>query len=138
MLLSAGTHHHQNKAAKFVTNCYPKKGKEDEFSVTRLINQLGWDSLEERRSNARLSMIYKIINNHVIIKPETLPKPNRSTRTCNEMNVGAQNQLLEPKSKFINSGNTFFYQGPQLWNTLVSPEQANAPNIDAFQQYFKE
>lgn len=54
----------QNKAAKFVTNCYPKKGKEDEFSVTRLIKQLGWDSLEERRSKARLSMIYKIINNH--------------------------------------------------------------------------
>ena len=96
----------QNKAAKFVTNCYPKKGKEDEFSVTRLIKQLGWDSLEERRSKARLSMIYKIINNHVIIKPDTLPKPNRSTRTCNERNVGAQNQLLEPNSKFINSGNT--------------------------------
>ena len=82
-------------------------------------------------------MIYKIINNHVIINSDTLPKPNRSTRTCNEKKVGAQNQLLEPIAKFINSGNTFFYQGPRLWNTLVSPEQANAPNIEAFQQYFK-
>ena len=54
----------QHKAAKFVTNTYPKKGKYDEFSVSSLISDLQWDTLERRRNNAKLVMAFKIINNN--------------------------------------------------------------------------
>ena len=32
--------------------------------------------------------------------------------------------------------NTFFFSAPTLWNNLVSPEQANAPSVEAFKRHF--
>ena len=130
----------QNKAAKFVTNTYPRKGNYHDFSVTRLIKQLGWISLEERRNQARLSMMFKIRNNQVIIEPESLPTASktRPTRTCQEKKVGKLNQLFERESVIQNSGKTFFYMGPKLWNDNVLPAQASAPNIEAFKSYFSK
>ena len=100
----------QHKAAKFVTNTYPKKGKYDEFSVSSLINNLQWETLERRRNNAKLVMAYKIINNKVIIPPSTLPKVNnaRLTRKCNVPTVGEKWQPAEPHSNKLTSANTFF------------------------------
>ena len=63
----------QHKAAKFVTNIYPRKGHYEEFSISRLLNYLNWDSLEERRRQIRMTMVYKILNGHVIISSESLP-----------------------------------------------------------------
>ena len=34
----------QHNAAKFVTNRYPKKGHYSDFSISEIINELGWDS----------------------------------------------------------------------------------------------
>ena len=128
----------QHKAAKFVTNTYPRKDKYHEFSVSKLIEELGWETLEDRRNNAKLSMIYKIRNNCVIIQPETVPGATKKTtaRKCNEKKVGTQNELFEPPTQIINSGKTFFYMGPRLWNNLVTPAQADAPSLEAFQKHF--
>ena len=127
----------QNSAAKFVLNSYPKKNKYDEFSVTRLIEQLGWHSLEARRNQARLTMTYKILNNLVILPPTTLPRAskNRIPRKCNQVKVGLNNQLFEPHSILTNN-KTFFYATPRLWNNTVTEEQAEAPSCDAFKKYF--
>ena len=127
----------QNSAAKFVLNSYPKKNKYDEFSVTRLIEQLGWHSLETRRNQARLIMTYKILNNLVILPPSTLPRAqkHRNPRKCNEVKVGVNNQLLEPHSLLTNN-KTFFYVAPRLWNKTVTEEQAEAPSCEAFKRYF--
>ena len=46
----------QHKAAK-ATNIYPKKGFYDSFSNSRLLSDLIWKSLEERRTQARLCMV---------------------------------------------------------------------------------
>ena len=128
----------QHKAAKFVTNTYPKKGKYEEFSVSRLINNLQWETLEKRRNNAKMIMAYKILNNKVIISPSTLPKENnvRLSRKCNEPTVGRKWQLTEPHSNILASGNTFFYLAPKLWNENVTPEQAESPSADAFKSKF--
>ena len=86
-------------------------------------------------------MMFKIRNNLVIIEPESLPKANttRPTRTCQEKKVGKLNQLFEPESIIQNSGKTFFYMGPKLWNDNV-PRYflPNAPNIEAFKSYFSK
>ena len=91
------------------------------------------ETLEERRTHARLSMAYKIINGLVILEPKSLPKFTNK-RGCNFAKVGIENQLFEPqarlKSKYIfllNSQN----------NQKVTPEQAKAPSVDAFKQHFK-
>ena len=124
----------QNRAAKFVCNIYPKNDNYDDFSVSQLINDLGWDSLETRRNNAKLSMVYKILNNHVILASSTLPRAAhyRKPRYCNEPKVGSINQLFEPHSRLLTTGKTFFYSAPSLWNNTITPEQANAPSCDAF------
>ena len=64
----------QRSAAKFVTNCYPKKGHYDEFSVSSLLRELEWDTLENRRKQIKTIMAYKIINNHLILPSTLLPK----------------------------------------------------------------
>ena len=40
----------QNNCAKFVTNLYPKKGLYDKYSITKILDNLGWVSLETRRN----------------------------------------------------------------------------------------
>ena len=48
----------QGRAARFVTNDYVGKS-----SVTEMIADLGWDTLQKRRDLARLSMMYRILHN---------------------------------------------------------------------------
>ena len=62
----------QHSAAKFVCNTYPKKGQYENFSITRLIDNLQWDTLEDRRDRAKLCMAFKILNGAVI-----RDRPNR-------------------------------------------------------------
>ena len=47
----------QRSAARFVCNRYHNTS-----SVTSMLNQLGWPSLEARRRQARLTFMYKIVN----------------------------------------------------------------------------
>ena len=127
----------QNRAAKFTCNIYPQKDKYDEFSISSLIEDLQWDLLETRRNNAKISMVYKILNSQVILPPSTLPRAthNRTPRYCNEPKVGTKNQLFEPHSRLITTGKTFFFSAPSLWNNCVTPKQANAPSFDAFKKH---
>ena len=119
--------------------CYPKKGEYDQFSVSKLINNLQWDTLEKRRNNAKMVMTYKIVNNKVIVSPSTLPIENKARlRNCNVPTVGKKWQLTEPHSNILTSGNTFFYVAPKLWNRHVTPEQAESPSVDAFKNKFSK
>ena len=104
------------------------------FSISAIISDLEWESLEERREEIKLNMVYKIINGKVILPPDCLPRVNhnRPTRGCSEVPVGAANQLAERPTRLITTGKTFFYSAPQLWNMKVTPSRANAPSIDAF------
>ena len=128
----------QHSAAQFVANYYPKKGRYEEYSISKLIKELGWTSLEERRNQAKLIMTYKILNNKVILSPELLPKKQypRPPRSCNLATVGAGNELEVPDARLDTTRNTFFFSAPILWNNLVSPEQANAPSVEAFKRHF--
>ena len=50
----------QRRAARYVSYDYDYKS-----SVSSMLNQLGWRTLEKRRRDARLSMFYKIENSLV-------------------------------------------------------------------------
>ena len=52
----------QRRAARYVSNNYSPY-----ISVTQLLQSLGWETLERRRTNARLSMMHKMINQQIII-----------------------------------------------------------------------
>ena len=74
-----------HKAVKFVTKKYPKKGHYNEFSITEIMNNLNWDSLEVRRNKAPATTVYKILSGNLI-----LPRANllRKTRTTEQVKVG--------------------------------------------------
>ena len=44
----------QRRAARFVISCHDKK-----YSVSSMLRVLGWESLQERRSNYRLNLLGK-------------------------------------------------------------------------------
>ena len=64
----------QRRSARFVLNQYKQT-----TSVTNLLSHLGWTSLQSRRKVARLTMLYKILNNMA------------------EVDFGRLNQTQEPK-----------------------------------------
>ena len=47
-------------------------------SVTNMLDRLEWQTLEHRRSCARLTLFFKIVNHHVAVPlPEYLVQPSR-------------------------------------------------------------
>jgi hypothetical protein len=52
----------QRQAARFVTGDYSSR---DPGYVTSMLQQLQWDTLEERRARSRSIMLYTILNNLV-------------------------------------------------------------------------
>ena len=57
----------QRRAARFVKNDYRTYLQDEQRynSVTKMINELGWKNLAERRRDIRLTLFYKIINEDV-------------------------------------------------------------------------
>ena len=53
----------QRNAARFVKHTYTRT----EGTVTKLLHELEWSTLQERRSAARLSLMYKVTNNLIDI-----------------------------------------------------------------------
>ena len=131
----------QHNAARFISNTHSKKGHFQKFSITKILNALQMETLQERRIQARLSMAFKILNGHVILETDMLPKCKikPTQRQCNATtNVGFDNQLFEPQPRLSHSsGKTFFYSIPKIWNDRITPSQARAPSVDAFRNHFK-
>ena len=69
----------QRKAARFVFNDHSRH-----LSVTDMLIQLNWQSLEKRRDDLTLLMFYKIINQHVDVPcANILQKPINFTWSGN-------------------------------------------------------
>jgi len=66
----------QRKAARFCINNYCR-----ESSVTELIETVGWDLLQLRHKQARLSFLCKLSNNLIDINLENLLSRNYELRT---------------------------------------------------------
>ena len=60
----------QRRAARYVLNCYERFA-----SVTEMLKQLDWETLELRRRKARLIMLYKMHCNLVEIDQQKYLKP---------------------------------------------------------------
>ena len=61
----------QHRAARYVLNCYERSA-----SVTEMLKQLDWETLELRRKKARLIMLYKIHCNLVEIGQQEVSRTN--------------------------------------------------------------
>jgi hypothetical protein len=99
----------QRKAARFCSGDYKR-----ESSVTQMLGNLEWDSLEARREKYRLAMLYKIQNGLVGIDKENYI--NISSNAGKRRN---HHQHIDiPFIKKDVYKNSFFPRTSRTWNTL--------------------
>jgi hypothetical protein len=117
----------QRRAARFVTNRYHNTS-----SVTELLTNLGWQPLAKRRADARLCLMYKIVNGLVAIPAHTYLIPfTRSSRLHH-------NKAFQiPHSNSDYHLNSFFPRTIRLWNSLPSIV-INTPNIESFKSCLQQ
>ena len=111
----------QRRAARFVTNDYGRKS-----SVTEMIADLGWNTLQKRRDLARLSMMYRIIHNLVDIPVGPYLTPSTS------MTRGHDSRFHQIRTMNNTYQQSFFLRTIVLWNQL--PQTAvSQTTLEAFQ-----
>ena len=114
----------QRRAARFVCRDYRREAG----VVSSLLEKLGWQTLQEHRKAARLTLFYKIFNKHVAVDTGNILRAStRNTRS---------NSALS--SAFINTQTTkdcykysFFPRTVADWNQL-SPKTREIKSVDAF------
>ena len=111
----------QRKAARFVFSDYSRYS-----SVTAMLNQLDWQSLERRRDDSILVMFFhKIINQYVDIPCDhILHKVPSITRSSNK-------KFLHLPSRIDSFKHSFFPRAIRLWNHLPD-HVVETDNVDNF------
>ena len=114
----------QNQAAHFVKNDFSYQS-----SVTRMLADLGWDRLEERRRELRLTIMFKIV--HGLIKvPSTDILVPADTRTRSN-HPYKYKQIRANTEEYRNS---FFPRSITDWNHLEE-EAVVAKDTDNFKEH---
>ena len=65
----------QHRAARFVLNRPWHRSNYNHDSVTEMLAYLKWPSLQTRRTIARLTLLFKIVKNLLVIPDHCLPSP---------------------------------------------------------------
>ena len=118
----------QRSAARFVKRNYART----EGTVTKLLKELEWQTLEERRSCARLTLMYKIVNQYVDIPsdPYLTPVTRQGLRRKNSSTY----QL--PHCRINTYKNSYFPRTITEWNN--PPESiVQANTINSFKRQLK-
>ena len=97
----------QRRAARFVMNNYDKYA-----SVTDMIKCLRWPTLEKRRNEQRILMLFKIVNQQVEIPSEGILIPN------NVHTRGHNNKFRQLQTRLQCYQGSFFPDTIKLWNKL--------------------
>ena len=117
----------QNRAARFCRNDYRYT-----TSVSGLVSQLGWPSLVDRRKIARLTELYKIINNISPISGELLRKPLSRTRATSYGQTFIGLASRTNSFKF-----SFFPRTIVDWNSLP-PDICSLDSVEVFRTHLTD
>jgi hypothetical protein len=110
----------QRRAARWITQDHSPYS-----SVTSMLDQLGLESLEDRRKNQRLLMLYKIMHGVVALTPSELDLElaNKRTRAAHNFKL---NTLRATTNELKNS---FVHKTIPAWNQLPA-SLAEAGSVD--------
>ena len=109
----------QRRAARFVTGDYHRT-----TSVTNLLHQLQWPTLQERRATNKVIMMYRIVN-HLVAIPTSCLIPTAATLR------GHNQRFLVPFARTQLYQYSFFPDAIRLWNSLP-PTTVACNSIDTF------
>lgn len=110
----------QRRAARFVLNNYKSTA-----SVSTMLEQLQWPTLQKRRTVARLSTLYKIQSQQLHVKCQHLKPLNSRSRRCHNRQLARINCRTDQRQ------NSFLPRTIRDWNSL-SPETVQSPSASAF------
>ena len=113
----------QRRAARFVSNNYQNRA-----SVSDMIQTLGWNTLQERRTYTNLVMFYKI-SYHLVAIPQSFLPPLLCTGHFSRYNHTLA--YLIPYSRIEAYKQSFVPRTVTLWNTLPS-EIVYADTLDVY------
>ena len=113
----------QRRAARYVTNRHNNTS-----SVTSMLNELGWDSLEQRRINSRLSLFYKIVNDLVDVPASEYLRPSSGRARSRHSKT-----FIQFSTRTDCYHHSFFPFTVPLWNSLPAAV-AEAPNLESFKR----
>ena len=113
----------QRRAARYATNRYHNTS-----SVTDMLQDLDWESLESRRVKIQLTLLFKVIQDLVDIPASTYLTP-ASTRT----RANHTKKLRQISSKSDAYKYSFFPRTIPVWNSLPATV-AEAPDLVSFKQ----
>jgi hypothetical protein len=117
----------QRQAARFCTGNY----KRDTGTVTKLLDDLGWDTLQNRRNQQKLCMLYKMKNGLVDIPLHNYVHQNtRDTRGNNQ-------KFTQVSHKARAFKDSFFVSTVKLWNSLSSAA-VNSTTLAKFKGHNKQ
>ena len=120
----------QKRAARFVKNIYQRTE-----SVSAMLQDLQWPSLQSRREAAIKTMLFKISHNLIAINKDQYPlylTPLTDTRLRNYH--PARFQLLTTHSTKDIYKFSFMPTAVRLWNTLPA-DVITAPSVDVFRAH---
>ena len=119
----------QRRAARFVKGDYRIYIEEDQQynSVTKMINELGWKDLADRRRDTGLTLSYKIINDDVNICIGDILTPAGGGTRKNQGN----NKFMDIQTYTDDYKYSFYPRTVLEWNSLPTTT-VNAMSIEAF------
>ena len=118
----------QHRAARFILNKPWRRNHRD--SITEMLQSLSWLPLEERRKNARLVLLFKVLNNMIHIPTDYLPVPAPSTITRSHHN----RKLMQLYARTSCYQNSFLPRTIRDWNHLEIQDLVNC-DFDTFKRY---
>lgn len=113
----------QRRAARFVKNDFGRYS-----SVTRMLAELQWASLEARRREARLVLLYKALHNMVAVPTDSLIQNQSRTRQS------AANNFRQFAASSAVYQHSFFPRTVVDWNRLPSGA-SQAESVSAFRSF---
>ena len=111
----------QCRAARFFSGNYVR-----DSDVTEMLETLGWQSLQDRRKEAWLIMLFKVVPGLVVVLPEDhIERANTRNRGKNSLKL----KVYTPNTEVFT--NSFFPKTFKDWNEL-SEETVTSATLDIF------
>ena len=110
----------QRRAARYVRNRYHNTS-----SVTEMLHQLQWISLEARRRQARLVLLYKISNNLVKIDPTSKLIPTK------RLSRNIHDRFFQIPASSTSLSGSFYPRTIREWNSLPA-NATTAGSLETF------
>ena len=119
----------QRRAARFVSNNFRRKA-----SVSEMLHNLGWQSLDSRRQDQRLVLFYKIINGLASVETEDILTPADSRTRKNH-----SFKLKHLQANCDSYRYSFFSATISSWNNLpFGIEKVDSVELEGFKLKLKE